>query len=186
MFSIGRFLDKIINLTTILGGLAIALMMLHVVGDVIARYVFNIPLPGTITFVSYYYMAIAAFIPLAYTEQKNAQISVEVVTEHLPVWIQNNLERFALMLSALVFGMLAVRAWGEANNKFELGASVNQGTTDILIWPTYYILPLGSALMVLLLLYKIVVSFMNIESALNTERAKADELTSENERDNNE
>lgn len=176
MFAIGRVLAWITNVTTMLGGLAIALMMFHIAMDVAGRYIFNAPIPGTITFVSYYYMAIAAFIPLAFAEQKGAHISVEVVTEHLPAWIRNNLERLSMLLSIVIFSLLAVRTWGEAGKKFELGASVVQGNADIPVWITYYTLPFGSALMVLVLVYKLVANCMGIESALDTERAQAEEL----------
>jgi len=41
MYAIGRFLSKITNLISIVGGLAIALMMFHIAFDVVGRYVFN-------------------------------------------------------------------------------------------------------------------------------------------------
>ncbi|WP_416391404.1 TRAP transporter small permease [Alloalcanivorax xenomutans] len=70
MYALGRWLSKITNLMTVIGGLAIALMMLHVTADVVGRFVFGTPIPGTITIVSHYYMIVAAFVPLAYAEQK--------------------------------------------------------------------------------------------------------------------
>ncbi len=176
MYAIGRFLSKITNVISLIGGLAIALMMFHITFDVVGRYFFNAPIPGTITIVSYYYMSIAAFIPLAFAEQKDAHISVEVITEHMPAWLRHNLERFAMLCSLTVFGFLAVRTFGEAQKKFSMGASIVQGNSDISIWVTYYMLPLGCALMVLVVLYKLINSFLPGDSGLDTERAKADEL----------
>lgn len=176
MYAIGRILARITNAVSILGGLAIALMMFHITFDVIGRYVFNTPIPGTITIVSYYYMSIAAFVPLAFAEQKDAHISVEVITELMPAWIRNNLERLAFLCSLTVFGFLALRSFGEAQRKFDMGASVVQGSADITIWVTYYMLPLGAALMFLVVLYKLVNSFLPHENGLDTERSKADEL----------
>ncbi|MBF5058050.1 tripartite AtP-independent periplasmic transporter subunit DctQ [Alcanivorax sp. 521-1] len=176
---IGTLLAGITNFVSVLGGLAIALMMFHVAFDVIGRYLFNTPLPGTITIVSYYYMSIAAFIPLAFAEQKDAHISVDVVTERLPPWIRNNLERLALLCSLAVFSLLAARSFVEAQGKYRMSASVVQGDADISIWFTYYMLPVGSGLMALIVLYKLVSSVFGLESALNRERAKADEFDSE-------
>ncbi len=176
MYAIGQVLARVTNVISIIGGLAIALMMFHVTFDVIGRYFFNAPIPGTITIVSYYYMSIAAFVPLAFAEQKDAHISVEVITEQMPAWMRNNLERLAFLCSLVVFSMLAVRTWGEAQRKFEMGASIVQGNSDITIWATYYMLPLGSGLMVLVVLYKLINSFLPGHSGLDTERAKADEL----------
>lgn len=177
MYVIGRILAHITNVMTIIGGLAIALMMFHVTADVAGRYFFNAPIPGTITIVSYYYMIVAAFIPLAFAEEKDAHISVEVVTERLPQWLQNNLQRLALLCSMTVFGMLAWRTFEEAGRKFAMGASVVQGNSDITIWATYYVLPIGCGLMVLVLLYKFLVSTFGLENGLDRERAKADDLS---------
>lgn len=176
MFAIGRFLSQVTNVVSIIGGLAIALMMFHVTFDVIGRYFFNAPIPGTITIVSYYYMSIAAFVPLAFAEQKNAHISVEVITEHMPAWMRNNLERLAMLCSLVVFSFLAVRTFGEAESKRTMGASIVQGNSDIPIWITYYMLPLGAGLMTLVVLYKLINGFLPGESGLDTDRAKADEL----------
>ncbi|MFL1407306.1 TRAP transporter small permease, partial [Marinobacter sp. M1N3S26] len=123
MLNIGRLLSRITNTVSIIGGLAIALMMFHISFDVAGRYFFNTPIPGTITIVSYYYMSIAAFIPLAFAEQKDAHISVEVITERMPAWMRHHLERLAMLCSLVVFGLLAVRTFGEAQKKFEMGAS---------------------------------------------------------------
>lgn len=179
MYAIGRFLSKITNLISIIGGLAIALMMFHITFDVIGRYFFKTPIPGTITIVSYYYMTIAAFIPLAFAEQKDAHISVEVVTELMPKWLQSQLARLALLCSLAIFCLLAVRTFGEAQKKYQMGASIVQGNSDISIWVTYYMLPVGAGLMALMVLYKLIDSFVPQESGLNTERAKADELDPE-------
>lgn len=109
----------ITNLMTVIGGLAIALMMLHITLDVASRYILNSPIPGTISIVSYYYMVIAVFIPLAFAEQKNAHISVEVVTTRLPMWMQRHLERLSFLLSATVFRYLPF-ALGKKQKKTNL------------------------------------------------------------------
>ncbi|MBM1143040.1 TRAP transporter small permease [Alcanivorax sp. ZXX171] len=182
MYAIGRFLSRITNLISIIGGLAISLMMLHISFDVAGRYFFNTPIPGTITVVSYYYMSIAAFVPLAFAEQKDAHISVEVITEHMPAWMRGNLERLAMLCSLVIFSLLAVRTYIEAGKKQDMGASIVQGNSDISIWVTYYMLPLGCGLMALVVLYKLIVSFAPQRNGLDRERAKADELASEDER----
>ena len=66
MQTLGRLLSYLINAVTVLAGLSVALMMVHITVDVISRYVFNYPLPGTITVVSNFYMVLVAFLPLAF------------------------------------------------------------------------------------------------------------------------
>ena len=94
----------------------------------------------------------------------------------MPAWLRHNLERFAMLCSLVVFSFLAVRTFGEAQKKYSMGASIVQGNSDISIWVTYYMLPLGAGLMTLVVLYKLINSFLPHESGLDTERAEADEL----------
>jgi TRAP-type C4-dicarboxylate transport system permease small subunit len=174
MQAFGKVLSRIIDLMTVISGLAIALMMVHIVLDVLLRNVFNYPLPGTITIVSYYYMAIAAFMPLAFAEQKSAHISVEVVTELMPKGVQRHLAGWMLLLSAVIFALLTVRSWEEAVVKYEVKASVVQGVDSLPIWPTYFVLPLGCLLMFLVVIYKFTVYLTGQVSGLDTDRAAAD------------
>jgi len=171
MYKLGRLLSKITDVTTIVGGLAIALMMIHITLDIVCRFIFNTPIPGTITIVSNYYMVIAAFVPLAFAEQKDAHISVEVFTERLPGFIQRHLAGWCLLLSTVVFGLLTVRNWQEAIVKMNIGASIVQGDTSIVIWYTYFFLPIGFGLMTIVLFYKFVVYLTGARSGLDDERA---------------
>lgn len=166
MYRIGRFLGRISELTSILGGLAIALMMLQITADVVMRAVFNSPLPGTITLVSYYYMVIAAFIPLAYNEKLDSHISVEVVTERLPVAVQRHLAGWLLLFSVGVFGGLALRSWQEAMKKYDVGASIVQGDSSFWIWPSYFVLPFSFGLMATVTLYKFAIYLTGAKSSL--------------------
>ncbi|ERS11359.1 TRAP transporter small permease [Alloalcanivorax xenomutans] len=166
MYRLGRYLSRVTDMTTLVGGLAIALMMVHISLDVLLRYLFSTPIPGTITYVSNYYMIVAAFLPLAYAEKLGAHISVEVVTERLPQRIQFHLAHWLILLSAIILGFMAVKTWLEAVTRYEMGAALVEGGTSIIIWPGYFVLPIGLGLMVLMLVYKFVVYLTGGESGL--------------------
>lgn len=174
MQAIGKLLSRLIDSVTVIAGLAIAFMMVHITLDVITRNFFNYPLPGTITIVSYYYMAIAAFMPLAFAEQKSAHISVEVLTERLPPLVQKHLAGCLLLLSAAVFALLTLRSWEEALSKYGIRASVVQGEDSLSVWPTYFFLPLGCLLMFVVVLYKFAIYLTGQASGLDSERSRAD------------
>ena len=163
MFRLGRLLSRFIDVLTVISGLAIALMMFHITIVVLAR-------------VPNYYMAIAAFMPLAFAEQKSAHISVEVLTERFPPLVQKHLAGWLLLLSMAAFLALTVRTWGEAMTKWEIKASVVQGLDSIPVWPTYFFLPIGCALMFLVVLYKFLAYLSGAASGLDVERARADEI----------
>ncbi|AFT68463.1 TRAP transporter, DctQ-like membrane protein [Alloalcanivorax dieselolei B5] len=166
MYRLGRYLSRVTDMTTLVGGLAIALMMIHISLDVVLRYLFSTPIPGTITYVSNYYMIVAAFLPLAYAEKLGAHISVEVVTERLPQRIQFHLAHWLILLSAIILGFMTVKTWLEAVTRFEMGTALVEGGTSIIIWPGYFVLPIGLGLMVLMLVYKFVVYVTGGESGL--------------------
>lgn len=144
-----RALSAFDTVAAFIGIACVTLMMLHVAADVTARYLFNAPLDGTITIVSHYYMVFLGFIALGVAERRDAHISVEVFTDLLPAGTRRPLAAAAALLSAVAFAFLAVRTWQEAGGKAEVGAAMQQGTLTIPIWPSYYALPVGSALMVL-------------------------------------
>lgn len=171
MQALGKLLSRVIDSMTVISGLAIALMMVHITLDVVLRNFFNYPLPGTITIVSHYYMAIAAFMPLAFAEQKSAHISVEVITELMPKATQRHLAGWMLLFSAAIFALMTLRSWEEAMSKYGIKASVVQGEDSLPVWPTYFLLPLGCLLMFLVVTYKFVIYLTRQESGLDTERA---------------
>lgn len=151
---IGKVLSRITTLTTLVAGVAIALMMLHVSLDVVFRYWLRRPLPGTLTVVSYYYMVIAAFVPIAFAEMRRAHISMEALTELLPKRPRRWLEGWLYLPTGIVTGMIAWRGFEEAFKQHALGAAQIQGSTSIPTWPAYYALPIGMGLMTLLLVFR--------------------------------
>lgn len=152
---LGRLLGRVVDATTIVGAFAVALMMVHITADVVGKFLFLSPVPATIALVSHYYMVVVAFLPLAFAERSDGHITVEVVTELLPMRMQHHLGAFATLLSAIVFGLLTWRTFPEAMTKHEIGAFLIELGIKVPIWPSYYLLPIGTGLMVLVLLYKL-------------------------------
>lgn len=155
MDAVTRLLGRIIDLSIILGAVAVALMMTHIAIDVAAKYIFGVPMAGTITVVSNYYMIIVSFLPLAFAERRNGHISVEVLVEHFPKGLQRGLNVFALLFSAAVFAALTWRSFIEANRAFAVGSFEIEHNIKLVTWPARYLLPLGCALMTVTLIAKI-------------------------------
>jgi len=153
-----RILSWITNATTAIGALAVFLMMAEITADVTAKYLLQSPLPGTITFVSNYWMVLVVFLPLAMTERHNGHISVEVLTTHFPLGVQRVLSIIAMCLTALVFAALAWQGWIEANRAFASGAFEIEQGRKILIWPARYLMPIGCGLMVIMVIAKIAIA----------------------------
>jgi len=153
---ISWMLGRLIDATTLLGAIAVFLMMAHITVDVAGRFLFRSPLPGTLVFVSNYYMVAVAFLSLAYAERRDAHISVEILAERLSMGMQSGLSFASTMLSAGIFGILAWRGLGEAQTKHAMGSFMIEQGVRIPVWPSYYLLPFGAGLMFLVLIFKLV------------------------------
>lgn len=146
-------LDRAIRLvctgTYAIGGAIIGLMMVHVSLHVFCQYVLNWPVPGTILFVSNYYMVVVTFLCLAAVELKDGHISVDLVTNHLPQGVRRFFAGIAQAFTAVVFVLLTLQSLIVADRAREAGAFELEYGLKILIWPSYYIVPFGSALFAL-------------------------------------
>lgn len=153
---IDRLVTWISRAVALIGGLAVALMMVHVTTDVFFRYVLNRPLAGTLTMVTYHYMLLAAFVPLAFVQRRNAHISVEVFTSMLPPRVERVLSVFTGLLTMAVMGLLAWRGAEAALRAMQKGAAQVQGSTEIMVWPAYFAIPVGAGLMTLVLFWQLI------------------------------
>ncbi|MBK1875128.1 TRAP transporter small permease [Marinobacter sp. 1-3A] len=148
--------DSVLEAFSLIASFILFLMMIHVSLDVFLRHFFAIPLPGTLAIFTYYYMTVVVFVPLALAELKDSHISIDVFTQMLAPSTQHALSKFTTLLTIPVYTVLAIRTWEEALNKFSTGASVLQANSSIITWPTYFVLPVSFALIVLVLSKKLV------------------------------
>ncbi|EHA16476.1 TRAP transporter small permease subunit [Halomonas sp. HAL1] len=139
----------------VVAALALGLMMLHVTADVIGKYLFNSPIPGTAEVVASYYMVAAVFLPLAWVEINEGSIVVEILYDLFPSMTKKLLFIVSTTLSSLFYGGLAWLSLGPAIHAWKIGEVV-EGTWRVVIWPTKFILPLGLALACLIMLIRLI------------------------------
>lgn len=163
----GVAISRLIDVFTNIAGAFIVLMMLHISLDVFLRYVLHTSIGGTIEIVSNYYMIIIGFLSLCFTEEKNRQIAVELFTAQMPLWVQKHLSALALLVSGTVFTLLLIRSFQEAMAKYHIGASVIQGTSEIIIWPAFFVVPFGCFLVLLVIGYKLACYVTGAQSSLD-------------------
>lgn len=141
-----RFSDRISMSLGLIGGVGVALMLLHIIADVMSRNVLNYALPATIEIVSRYYMVAVAFLPLAWIELRNEMISVEVGQSLLrgKVLMANN--ALIAVVCAFTYALLAYSSWGIAVTQYANSAFVVSLSTKLAVWPTYFLPPVGFCL----------------------------------------
>jgi len=71
--------DRLSRMLAFVGAVGVILMMVHVCADIVARTITGASLPATVEIVSYYYMVLVAFLPLAWVERRGGMISVELI-----------------------------------------------------------------------------------------------------------
>lgn len=130
-------------LSGIVGGIGLVLLLATLVIDVTLRFAFSIPLPGTIEYASFWYMAAIGFLGLALAERHNEHIDVPIVFDRLPPPIQRELTIVGKSLFAVVMLAIAVWGWEEAVRQWEIGE--RGGAAGVLVWPTRFLVPLGAA-----------------------------------------
>lgn len=167
MFQLGRALSFLAKSASTLGAIVVVLMMLHVTADVVGRYMFNAPLPGTTVFVANYYMIIVVFIALGVAEEKRGHISVEFLTDLMPERLRKVFSVLSGLLTVAVVVVLIIGGWTEAVKKTAGGARMEQGSQMIEIWQSYWLIPVGAALMAAIAAYRVVADVTGWRNGLN-------------------
>jgi TRAP-type C4-dicarboxylate transport system permease small subunit len=139
-----------------IGGIAITLMMLHVVADVGARLFFNSPLDGTTEIVSRFYMVLVIFFPLGYVCHHEGHILVELFTKGLP---RRRLAALEFAIGLVTVAFVAWFTWetlSEALTSYETNEMAETADSLITVWPSRFVLPIGICLMGIYCIYRTV------------------------------
>lgn len=78
-----RVIDAISRTSAGVAGVALIVMLLHVVADVGSRTFAHAPLPGTLAFITYWWMPAIVFLSLGATELSNGHIQVSLLIDKL-------------------------------------------------------------------------------------------------------
>ncbi|MFV0383839.1 TRAP transporter small permease subunit [Paracoccus sp. (in: a-proteobacteria)] len=144
-------------LTTVLAwlaGLAVALMMFHVMADVAGKYVFNYPVPSTAEVVANYYMIAVVFLSLAWVEAKGSAISVDLIYDSARPGAQRIMRKLG-EIGTLVFYMgLGWFSWDVAMRAWKTNETVD-GLWRVTVWPAKFMLPVGIAVACMVLILRI-------------------------------
>lgn len=76
-----RSAERLVLTGTLIGGVVVLIMAAQIVVDVVARNVYNHPLPGTLEMVSIWWMPCVAYLAMGYAQVKDEQIRVTLLFE---------------------------------------------------------------------------------------------------------
>lgn len=152
--------------------LGLTLMMFHVVADVAGKFFFRFPVEGTVETVEIYYMVMVVFLPFAYVTRTTGQIEVELFTRSLQGRKLAILE-VSLGIFILVYMILMTWKTGEdAIDKTLLGEIREAGVSFLLAWPSRWLPPVGSGVMSLVVLVRLIADVRGLASDTSADASK--------------
>ncbi|SFJ90972.1 TRAP transporter small permease [Celeribacter neptunius] len=132
-----------------------ALMMTHVTVDVISRTLFNHPLPGTGEITASYYMIAVAFLPLAWVSWRDQHVTADLFVSQMGPRLQKLVALLTDLLAIAYVSTFVWQTWLSALSKTRRGEVWEIFGGYLPIWPTRWLLPIGGAAMVLVLVIKL-------------------------------
>ena len=152
--SLDRLVVRISDGLALLGAVGVVAMLVHITAYVIMRQFTHSPVPATVEIVSYYYMILIAFLPIAWAERRGEMISIEIFAPLLTGRIGRINEIFVALVTAGVYAVLTYTTWLVAMREFSARSFVISLSVVIPVWPGYFVLPIGFALAALVTLYR--------------------------------
>ena len=137
-----RTTDAMASLLAFIAGLSLVLMMVHVTLDVLLKYFFKLPVPGTAEVVAAYYMIGTVFLPLAYIEVHNRPIVVELFYDRVPRALQRWLDIMGTIASLAFYAFLTWQSIKIALAALESREYID-GLWKVVVWPSRFLIPLG-------------------------------------------
>ncbi len=152
--SLDRLVVRISDGLALVGAIGVVAMLVHITAYVITRQFSHAPVPATVEIVSYYYMILIAFLPLAWAERRGDMISIEIFAFLMKGRVGRINEIFVALVTAGVYAMLTYTTWLVAMREFSARSFVISLSVAIPVWPSYFVLPVGFGLAAVVTLYR--------------------------------
>lgn len=149
-----RAADRVAQGLALIGALGVVAMLLHVGADVVARNLFDRPIPATNEIVSRYYMVLIAFLPLAWVERGNAMVSVELLDMVMPPGLRRVSDLLVALIASVIYAAIAWVTLQSALSEWRVGSFVDVLGREVPVWPTYFLPPAGFCLAALVTLLR--------------------------------
>lgn len=160
LYPMSHYMNRISEIAVMAAGVVMALMVLHVVTDFTLRYVVGVPLSGTTEIVSRYYMVALIFLPLAFVQLTDQNISASFLSDLMPIRPRILLDCLTAILMAAYGALLAWRTGIEALRATEITEQIQTSSFFLPTWPARWIPVLGMTLVVVVSVLALVVHVM--------------------------
>ncbi|WP_109466927.1 TRAP transporter small permease subunit [Albibacillus kandeliae] len=125
--------------------LAAVLMLFQVSLDILGKFLFGTPVPGTAEVVASYYMIALVFMALPLIEKRQDAIVVDLLYERFGPRLQRVCRIAALVFTLVFYLAFAWITFGIAMKSMAI-REVIIGSREFLVWPSRFFLPAGCVL----------------------------------------
>ena len=139
-------IEKAGEVLVVIASLALFFMMLSMFADAMGRKFIG-AVPGAFETCSAL-LVVVMFLSLAFAQRNGRHIAIDVVTRFLPQKWQNILTGIGAVLGAVIFALLTWHSWAEALHCTRVN-EVWSGIIDYPVWPFRWVVPVGSAALML-------------------------------------
>jgi TRAP-type transport system small permease protein len=147
---------KVVNqIFYILGGISLLALFALMTSDVLGRFLFNAPVKGATEFGEYLIVAVA-FMGLAYCQYTKKNVCVDTLSVHFPKKLRHYVIIVGLLLSAVLFTIMAWETGKVAYQDFVDKAVMSRTLVLLPIWIISFIASLGCVLLVITLVLQII------------------------------
>jgi len=151
----------------LVGGVAMVMMMMHIVTDVALKYFLNDPIDGTTEIVAAYYMVATVFLPLAYVTLTEGHLIVELFTSKISERPLNLLTAFTGLLTLAYLSFVIYCTGEEAILRTKSGEAWETSVDLVAVWPSRWLLPIGLTAMAVVVL-KITINHFRSELSVTS------------------
>lgn len=136
---------RVLNLCGLIAGAALMAVMLLVVANVLLRYLFNMPIGGTLELTEGA-LPFIIFLSLAMTQYEGGHIKVVLLTRKLPERLQRALLVLAMLAGAALFAWATYAGWKLTAKSIAIG-EIERGSIRYPLWPVKGVIAFGMALL---------------------------------------
>ena len=150
--TIDRHVSRVEDAVTLFAAVTIFVLMFFVVAEVLGRKLFNHPIPGAIDWVEVY-MAVFAFLPVAYAQRLGVHVRMELVVSKLRGRFLWAAECIAVIIAIVYCLIIIDKSWEHFLRAFLDGDS----TIDVQLqtWPGKFVVPFALVLLAIRLAIQI-------------------------------
>lgn len=141
-----NLVERVLATPRFIGYVVLVIAMFHITVSALWRAAFNAPFEGTLEQVGNWYMPLIVYTGMVLAQQQREHIEARIIFDRLTPRVQLEWQLIGYLIVIAVSALVAVHSWEAAIHAMEIGKTA--GVTGVVIWWTYFVVPISMALLV--------------------------------------